>query len=67
MKTRRGNSPKAPHKPPHCPNAPTGIMGLDEITGGGLPQGRPTLVCGAAGSGKNPAGHPVPRERRQAV
>jgi len=24
---------------------PTGIKGLDEITGGGLPQGRPTLVC----------------------
>jgi circadian clock protein KaiC len=32
--------------------ARTGIAGLDEITGGGLPKGRPTLVCGAAGSGK---------------
>ena len=31
---------------------PTGVTGLDEITGGGLPKGRPTLVCGAAGSGK---------------
>jgi circadian clock protein KaiC len=31
---------------------PTGIQGLDEITGGGLPQGRPTLVCGSAGCGK---------------
>lgn len=31
---------------------PTGIAGLDEITGGGLPKGRPTLVCGAAGCGK---------------
>jgi circadian clock protein KaiC len=31
---------------------PTGIQGLDEITGGGLPKGRPTLVCGSAGSGK---------------
>jgi circadian clock protein KaiC len=31
---------------------PTGIAGLDEITGGGLPRGRPTLVCGAAGCGK---------------
>lgn len=31
---------------------PTGIMGLDEITGGGLPRERPTLVCGAAGCGK---------------
>jgi circadian clock protein KaiC len=30
----------------------TGIQGLDEITGGGLPQGRPTLVCGGAGCGK---------------
>lgn len=32
--------------------SPTGITGLDEITDGGLPTGRPTLVCGAAGSGK---------------
>src|ERR1700679_2533736 len=32
--------------------APTGIRGLDEITGGGLPAGRPTLVCGGAGCGK---------------
>jgi circadian clock protein KaiC len=31
---------------------PTGIPGLDDVTGGGLPKGRPTLVCGAAGSGK---------------
>ncbi len=31
---------------------PTGIRGLDEITEGGLPRGRPTLVCGGAGSGK---------------
>ena len=34
------------------PKARTGIQGLDEITGGGLPQGRPTLVCGSAGCGK---------------
>jgi circadian clock protein KaiC len=34
------------------PKAPTGIQGLDEITGGGLPSGRPTLVSGGAGSGK---------------
>ena len=32
--------------------APTGVQGLDEITGGGLPRGRPTLVCGSAGCGK---------------
>ncbi len=31
---------------------PTGITGLDEIIGGGLPTGRPTLLCGAAGCGK---------------
>ena len=31
---------------------PTGISGFDEITGGGLPRGRPTLVTGAAGAGK---------------
>src|ERR1700693_500086 len=34
------------------PKPPTGISGLDEVTGGGLPQGRPTLVCGPAGCGK---------------
>ena len=34
------------------PKAPSGIDGLDEITGGGLPRGRPTLVCGGAGCGK---------------
>lgn len=34
------------------PKCPTGIQGLDEVTGGGLPKGRPTLVCGAAGCGK---------------
>src|SRR5262249_54178819 len=34
------------------PKAPTGIQGLDEVTGGGLPRGRPTLVCGGAGCGK---------------
>ncbi len=32
--------------------APTGIRGLDEVTEGGLPRGRPTLVCGSAGCGK---------------
>ena len=34
------------------PKAPTGIQGLDEVTGGGLPRGRPTLVCGGPGCGK---------------
>ncbi len=31
---------------------PSGIKGLDEITEGGLPKGRPTLICGSAGCGK---------------
>ena len=34
------------------PKSPTGILGFDEITLGGLPAGRPTLVCGGAGCGK---------------
>jgi circadian clock protein KaiC len=34
------------------PKAPTGISGLDVVTGGGLPRGRPTLLCGGAGCGK---------------
>ncbi len=38
--------------PDGIPKAPTGIVGLDEVTLGGLPQGRPTLICGPAGSGK---------------
>jgi circadian clock protein KaiC len=42
------------HRPlvPSVPKSPTGIQGLDEITGGGLPRGRPTLVCGGPGCGK---------------
>ena len=42
----------APTALPQLPKALTGIEGLDEITEGGLPQGRPTLVCGSAGCGK---------------
>src|ERR1035437_8025491 len=34
------------------PKCPTGIQGLDEITGGGLPRGRSTLISGGTGSGK---------------
>jgi circadian clock protein KaiC len=37
---------------PELPKSPTGIPGLDQITGGGLPLGRVTLVTGTAGSGK---------------
>ena len=38
---------------PKLPKTPTGIIGFDEITEGGVPRGRPTLVCGSAGSGKS--------------
>jgi circadian clock protein KaiC len=43
--------PSQPH-PFHLQKCPTGITGLDELTGGGLPKGRPSLVTGGAGSGK---------------
>lgn len=36
----------------YLPKTPTGITGLDEITAGGIPTGRPTLICGDAGCGK---------------
>jgi len=39
-------------KSPSLLKCPTGIKGLDEITDGGLPLGRPTLVCGGSGCGK---------------
>ncbi len=48
----RARSPLRSHEHKALPKTPTGIQGLDEITGGGLPTGRTTLVCGAAGSGK---------------
>ena len=41
-----------PHATRGLAKALTGILGLDEITRGGLPAGRPTLVSGSAGSGK---------------
>jgi circadian clock protein KaiC len=48
--TKTATRPKA--SPASLPKCATGIQGLDEITGGGFPQGRPTLVCGGAGCGK---------------
>jgi circadian clock protein KaiC len=48
MKTR----PSATPGNSELKKSATGITGLDEITGGGLPSGRPTLVCGSAGCGK---------------
>jgi len=49
MKT---NASKPTSPATRLPKCATGIQGLDEITGGGLPRGRPTLVCGGAGCGK---------------
>src|SRR5471032_1518555 len=49
MKNNRSQSIAPATRLPKCP---TGIQGLDEITAGGLPRGRPTLVCGGAGCGK---------------
>ncbi|MDQ1396430.1 MAG: circadian clock protein KaiC [Acidimicrobiaceae bacterium] len=43
---------ETPRRAGHLPKTPTGISGLDEVTGGGLPRGRSTLVCGPAGCGK---------------
>jgi len=56
-KSATSSKPSSRTKPtakpwPQLPKAPTGIQGLDEITCGGLPKGRPTLVCGGAGCGK---------------
>ncbi|MCX6954042.1 MAG: circadian clock protein KaiC [Verrucomicrobia bacterium] len=48
----KSKTSKSPPKATLLPKCPTGIQGLDEITGGGLPKGRPTLVCGSAGCGK---------------
>ena len=46
-------SPRSPRQDlPAIGKSPTGISGLDEVTHGGLPQGRPTLLCGSAGCGK---------------
>lgn len=48
--TAKKNTSQLHH--PLLPKTPTGITGLDEITEGGLPKGRPTLICGEAGCGK---------------
>ena len=52
--TRKSKSRAKPGAPPRqqLPKSPTGIPGLDQITGGGFPTGRPTLVCGGPGCGK---------------
>ncbi len=45
-------TPSATAQPATLKKVATGITGFDEITLGGLPQGRPTLICGFAGCGK---------------
>src|SRR6187397_329506 len=50
--TSNATLPPRRSRGPELPKTSTGIRGLDEITGGGLPNGRPTLVCGGPGSGK---------------
>jgi len=45
MAARKGDM--APRQ--EIPKSPTGMLELDQIIGGGLPQGRPTLVCGSTG------------------
>jgi circadian clock protein KaiC len=50
--TATSNLAELNHGLPQLAKAPTGIAGLDEVTGGGLPRGRTTLVCGPAGCGK---------------
>ena len=45
--------PKTASRLTSLKKVPTGINGFDEIAGGGLPAGRPTLVCGSAGCGKS--------------
>ncbi|MDF0553479.1 circadian clock protein KaiC [Kamptonema sp. UHCC 0994] len=50
--TQLNHTKKSKSHNTQLPKCPTGIQGLDEITGGGLPKGRPTLVCGSAGCGK---------------
>ncbi len=49
LKSRRSSEA---HPFPQLPKARTGIAGFDEITGGGVPKGRPTIVCGGPGCGK---------------
>ncbi len=45
--------PRKSAPPAALEKCPTGINGLDEVIHGGLPRGRPTLVCGSAGCGKS--------------
>ncbi|MDP9339930.1 MAG: circadian clock protein KaiC [Acidobacteriota bacterium] len=50
--SQRSKTTSAPRAFPQLKKALTGIAGFDEVTGGGLPAGRPTIVCGGPGCGK---------------
>jgi circadian clock protein KaiC len=50
--TKRSTKPLAARGLAALAKAPTRIKDLDEVTGGGLPRGRPSLACGPAGCGK---------------
>ena len=72
----KGNGHKAPATTPPLPKCPTGIVGLDEITSGGLPRGRPNPPCGPPAriepsrecpAGEPPAGRPASRRRYAAA
>jgi circadian clock protein KaiC len=52
MAKKATNIDKTGSNHPQIAKTLTGIEGLDEITGGGIPTNRPTLICGEAGSGK---------------
>ena len=52
-RTTANSRRKKPGDSPRLEKAPTGIAGFDDVTHGGLPAGRPTLVCGSAGCGKS--------------
>ncbi|MGB6067738.1 MAG: circadian clock protein KaiC [Desulfomonilaceae bacterium] len=54
--TTMEKSEEEPAQSPVLHKCPTGISGLDQITGGGLPRGRASLVCGGAGCGKTVLG-----------
>jgi len=52
MAGKRSKGSVAEKAPRKLEKTPTGIRGLDEVTRGGLPKGRPTLIAGGPGSGK---------------
>ncbi|HEX3770247.1 MAG TPA: circadian clock protein KaiC [Polyangiaceae bacterium] len=51
-RTRRSSTRRKPASPRALEKTPSGVSGLDRLTYGGLPRGRPTLICGGPGSGK---------------